>query len=133
MTRHEEYIHPLQGTRQATVASLRRARRFDVLVIGGGIHGATCARLAAFNNLRTVLLERDDYGARASGSAPFLLPSRPLRSDVLHLAALDRQLRTIADLAAAAPHLVERTPLQDRSESQPGGQWLVRQIGRAHV
>lgn len=38
----------------------------DVLVIGGGIHGASAARLAAMAGLRVVLLERDDYAAATS-------------------------------------------------------------------
>jgi glycerol-3-phosphate dehydrogenase len=40
--------------------------KFDLLVIGGGIHGACAARDAALRGLRTALVERGDFGAYTS-------------------------------------------------------------------
>jgi glycerol-3-phosphate dehydrogenase len=40
--------------------------KFDLLVIGGGIHGACAARDAALRGLRTALVERSDFGAYTS-------------------------------------------------------------------
>ena len=42
------------------------ARRFDVLVIGGGIHGLAVAYDAAQRGLATVLVERGDFGSGSS-------------------------------------------------------------------
>jgi glycerol-3-phosphate dehydrogenase len=39
---------------------------YDVLVIGGGIHGLTCAYEAASRGLRTALVEAADFGSGAS-------------------------------------------------------------------
>lgn len=46
--------------RKATIALLAE-KPVDILVIGGGIHAATAARIAVLNGLRTALLERDDF------------------------------------------------------------------------
>jgi glycerol-3-phosphate dehydrogenase len=48
-----------------TVSSLS-ARRFDVLVIGGGIHGLAIAYDAAQRGLATALVERGDFGSGSS-------------------------------------------------------------------
>ena len=42
------------------------ARRFDLLVIGGGIHGLAIAYDAAQRGLATALVERDDFGSGSS-------------------------------------------------------------------
>ena len=39
---------------------------FDVLVIGGGIHGAIAAWDAALRGLRVALIERGDFGSATS-------------------------------------------------------------------
>src|SRR6185369_16733325 len=39
---------------------------YDVLVIGGGIHGLACAYEAASRGLRTALIEAGDFGSGAS-------------------------------------------------------------------
>lgn len=41
-------------------------RRFDVLVVGGGVHGLAVAYDAAQRGLATALVERDDFGSGAS-------------------------------------------------------------------
>src|SRR4051794_3735258 len=39
---------------------------YDLLVVGGGIHGLACAYDAASRGLRVALLEADDFGSGAS-------------------------------------------------------------------
>ena len=46
--------------------SLLSDGRFDLLVIGGGIHGACIARDAALRGLAVALVERDDCGSATS-------------------------------------------------------------------
>ncbi len=41
----------------------------DLLIVGGGVHGAALARDAALRGIRVAIAERDDWGAGASGSA----------------------------------------------------------------
>ena len=43
-------------------------RRFDVLVIGGGIYGAWCAYDAALRGLSVALIEKNDWGSSTSSS-----------------------------------------------------------------
>ena len=38
---------------------------YDVLVVGGGITGAGIAREAAWSGLRTLLIEKSDFGSGA--------------------------------------------------------------------
>ena|GEM_PF-6652125 len=45
---------------------LERTQLFDILVVGGGIHGATVARFAAGHGFNTALVERADYAAATS-------------------------------------------------------------------
>lgn len=42
---------------------------FDVAIVGGGITGAMCAYLCTQKGLRTVLYEKDEIAAQASGAA----------------------------------------------------------------
>jgi glycerol-3-phosphate dehydrogenase len=39
---------------------------FDIVIVGGGIHGACAARFAAMSGFRTLLLEKADYAAGTS-------------------------------------------------------------------
>ncbi|NUS97830.1 MAG: FAD-dependent oxidoreductase, partial [Gemmatimonadaceae bacterium] len=81
-------------------------RRFDVLVIGGGITGVGVARDAALRGLRTALVERDDFASGTSSRSSRLVHGglRYLEHGHLHLvfeSSLER--RRLLDLA---PHLV---------------------------
>lgn len=53
-------------TREETVKKLTAMVAVDLLVVGGGIHGAAFAHVAALNGLRTVLLEQKDYAQGTS-------------------------------------------------------------------
>lgn len=82
------------------------ARRFDVLVIGGGITGVGVARDAALRGLRVALVERDDFASGTSSRSSRLVHGglRYLEHGHLHLvfeSSLER--RRLLDLA---PHLV---------------------------
>jgi glycerol-3-phosphate dehydrogenase len=45
------------------------ARDYDLIVVGGGIHGATATLEAARRGLETLLVERDDFGGATSWSS----------------------------------------------------------------
>jgi glycerol-3-phosphate dehydrogenase len=94
------------ASRSELIADLRRCGRVDLVVIGGGIHGASVARLAAFNGLATVLFERDDYAFHTSSRS-----SKMIHGGLRYLESGDfRQvyegLQARADWLQVAPHLV---------------------------
>lgn len=53
--------------RSSVIRQLEQSPSCDLLVIGDGLWGAAFAWQAAFNGLKTVLLEQDDYGERNWG------------------------------------------------------------------
>jgi glycerol-3-phosphate dehydrogenase len=79
---------------------------YDVLVVGGGITGAGVARDAAMRGLRTVLVERDDFGSGTSSRSSRLIHGgvRYLEHGYFHLVfEASRERRTLLRIA---PHLV---------------------------
>jgi glycerol-3-phosphate dehydrogenase len=81
-------------------------RRFDLLVIGGGITGAGIARDAARRGLAVALVERDDFAAGTSSRSSRLVHGgvRYLEHGYLHLVfEASRERRRLLELA---PHLV---------------------------
>lgn len=85
-------------------------RRFDLLVVGGGITGAGIARDAARRGLAVGLVERDDFASGTSSRSSRLVHGgvRYLEHGYLHLVfEASRERRR---LLAMAPHLVH--PLQ---------------------
>jgi phytoene dehydrogenase-like protein len=84
--------HSTRSSSQANSTSLRARKRYDAIVIGGGINGLTCATLLAKNGIRTLLLEqRDELGGCAAESEitpGFKVPTLahatgPVRRDVV--------------------------------------------------
>lgn len=56
----------LEATREQILQSFADVPHTKILIIGGGIHGATFARIAALNGIECVLLEKQDYAAGTS-------------------------------------------------------------------
>ncbi|MDX6439537.1 MAG: glycerol-3-phosphate dehydrogenase [Gaiellaceae bacterium] len=86
-------------------------RRFDVLVIGGGIIGAGIANEAARAGLSVALVDRGDFGAATSSASSKLIHGglRYLRlGDVKLVREAHRERRAL--LQTVAPHLVRRLP-----------------------
>src|SRR3954465_13488522 len=87
------------------------ADEFDVIVVGGGITGAGCARDAATRGYSVALVERQDFASGTSSRSSKLVHGglRYLQNFDLGLvreALLQRQL-----LVRLAPHLVKPLPL----------------------
>ena len=86
-------------------------RRFDILVIGGGIVGAGIANEAAQAGLAVALVDRDDFGGATSSASSKLIHGglRYLRlGDVKLVREAHRERRAL--LKTVAPHLVRRLP-----------------------
>ena len=86
-------------------------RRFDLLVIGGGIVGAGIANEAAQAGLAVALVDRGDFGGATSSASSKLIHGglRYLRlGDVKLVREAHRERRAL--LKTVAPHLVRRLP-----------------------
>src|ERR1700740_2063231 len=56
-------------SRESVLRRFAVPARFDVLVIGAGINGAATFRDLALQGISCVIIDREDFGAGASGSS----------------------------------------------------------------
>lgn len=96
----------LAADRAELIAQLSKAKHVDVLVIGGGIHGACVARLAALNGLKTALLERADYASGTSSRSSKMVHGGLRYLEMLDLRQVAEGLKARQDLLQTAPHIV---------------------------
>ena len=92
-------------TRTAQLLRLGQ-RRFDVLVIGGGITGAGIAREAARRGLDVALVERDDFASGTSSRSSRLVHGGVRYLEHGHLRLVFEACHERRALLAMAPHLV---------------------------
>jgi glycerol-3-phosphate dehydrogenase len=78
----------------------------DVLVIGGGIHGAAVARDAVGRGLKVMLAEKGDYACATSSSSSKLIHGGLRYLERLELGLVRESLVERAELLKTAPHLV---------------------------
>ena len=100
---------------------------YDLIVIGGGINGTGIAREAAYQGYRTLLLEKDDFGAATSGQSTKMIHGgiRYLETGDFHL--VYESLHERATLLKIAPNLVQplRIVIPIYNDSPRSG-WIVR-------
>jgi glycerol-3-phosphate dehydrogenase len=87
------------------------ARRFDLLVVGGGIVGAGIAEAASANGLDVALVDRADFASATSSGSSKLVHGglRYLQMGDVRLVREAHQERRYL-MNVVAPHLVERLP-----------------------
>ncbi len=120
-------------------------RRWDVLIVGGGITGTTIARDAALRGLAVALVERDDFAAGTSSRSSKLAHGGLRYLEHGHLGLVAESVREREALLRNAPHLVRALPFLLPSESGDGwppmpflkaGLWLYDRFaggaGRGH-
>ncbi|MCC7340891.1 MAG: glycerol-3-phosphate dehydrogenase/oxidase [Bryobacterales bacterium] len=83
---------------------------FDLAIVGGGIIGAGVARDASRRGLRTVLLEKNDFGAGTTSGSTRLIHGGLRYLEMLDFGLVRMDLRERETLLRIAPHLVK--PLQ---------------------
>jgi glycerol-3-phosphate dehydrogenase len=81
---------------------------FDLLVIGGGIHGAAVARDASGRGLKVVLAEKGDYASATSSASSKLIHGGLRYLEQLELKLVRESLEERANLLKTAPHLVQK-------------------------
>ena len=104
------------------------SRRFDLLVIGGGIIGAGIAEAASTHGLSVALVDKGDFGSATSSASSKLIHGglRYLRlGDVGLVREAHHERRLLMDVVA--PHLVRRLPfLFPLYDSGPFRPWFVQ-------
>src|SRR5690606_21830144 len=85
-------------------------RRFDVAIVGGGVHGAWIALRAARSGLAVALLERDDFAAGTSANSLKILHGGLRYLQRRALPRVRRSLRARREHARWFPHLFEPLP-----------------------
>ncbi|NQU42109.1 glycerol-3-phosphate dehydrogenase [bacterium] len=86
--------------------------RFDILVIGGGITGAGCARDAALRGLRTALIEKGDFASGTSSASSKLIHGGLRYLEQYDFRLVHEALKERSLLLRLCPHLVR--PLRFR-------------------
>ncbi|MGO1538939.1 MAG: FAD-dependent oxidoreductase [Leucobacter sp.] len=79
---------------------------FDVVVIGGGISGVQIARHSAGRGLRTLLLERDDFGSGTSSATTKAIHGGLRYLEQYEFGVVQESITERRNLGIAAPHLV---------------------------
>ena len=103
-------------------------RRFDILVVGGGIIGAGIAEAATAHGLEVALVDRGDFAGATSSASSKLIHGglRYLRlGDVGLVREAHQERRALMDVVA--PHLVRRLPfLFPFFDDGPYRPWFVQ-------
>jgi glycerol-3-phosphate dehydrogenase len=85
------------------------AGSFDVVVIGGGITGVCVARESAGRGLRTLLVEKGDFGQGTSSATSKYIHGGIRYLETYEFGVVRESLRERRILGLAAPHLVSPT------------------------
>lgn len=90
--------------------SLFEDNLFDVIVIGGGIHGATVFYQLAAAGLHTALLEKDDFCAATSANSLKILHGGLRYLQHLNIKRMRESINSRKYFMRMAPHLIEPMP-----------------------
>jgi glycerol-3-phosphate dehydrogenase len=82
---------------------------FDLAVIGAGITGVMIAREAAWRGLRTIVIDKGDFGAGTSSATTKYLHGGIRYLEQYEFGVVRESLRERRILALSAPHLVRQT------------------------
>jgi glycerol-3-phosphate dehydrogenase len=101
-------------------------RRYDLLVIGGGINGAGIAYDAAMRGFDVLLVDKGDFGSGTSSRSSKLIHGGLRYLKHLEFGLVFEALRERALLLKLCPHLVRPLPfLYPVFDGDPDGKWSV--------
>lgn len=87
------------------------ATKFDVLVVGGGIYGASTAYEAAQRGLSVALIEKSDFGGATSANSLKIIHGGLRYLQQIDFARMRESIRERRTLLRIAPHLVHSLPV----------------------
>ncbi len=82
-------------------------KRFDLLVIGAGIHGALIARKAAMAGFRVALVDQGDFGHATSANSLKILHGGLRYLQHLDIRRMRESVRSRREMIRFAPHLIQ--------------------------
>ena len=83
---------------------------YDLLVVGGGINGASIANLAAQSGIKTALLEKGDFASGTSSKSTKLIHGGLRYLEHFEFDLVYESLKERLAQLKAAPHLVKPLP-----------------------
>ena len=86
------------------------ATTYDLIVIGGGINGVAVARDGALRGLKTILIEKSDFGSGTTSWSSRLVHGGLRYLEYFEFNLVRESLREREILLRTAPHLVK--PIQ---------------------
>ena len=82
-------------------------QHFDVLIIGGGIHGAATARETARAGLKTALIEQKDFSHATSANSQKIMHGGLRYLQHLNFKRMRESIKSRREMILIAPHLVK--------------------------
>ncbi len=100
-------LESLKLSRDSILSNLKTESVYDVVIVGGGVHGAATANFAARLGMKVALLEMDDFAAATSSRS-----SKMAHGGLRYLEMLDFQqvfegIKAREELFEQAPHIVK--------------------------
>ncbi len=99
---------------------------YDLLVIGGGINGASIARAASGRDLRVLLVEKDDLAAHTSAASSKLIHGGLRYLEHYEFRLVREALREREVLLRTAPHIIRPMPFVLPHARGKRPWWLIR-------
>ena len=87
-----------------------KSEKFDVLVIGGGIHGALIVWEAARNGYKSCLIEKNDFGSHTSANSLKVLHGGFRYIQHANIKRMRESIYSRKVFQQIAPHLIKNIP-----------------------
>lgn len=100
---------------------------YDLVIVGAGINGAALARLAAFNGIKTLVLDRGDFGGETSSNSSKLIHGGLRYLETANFGLVREALQEREKLSRLAPHLVRPIDLMlPLTPYNRHGKWMTK-------
>lgn len=100
---------------------------FDILIIGGGVHGVTVANYASQNDFKTILLEKNDYASATSSRSSKMLHGGLRYLELFDFEQVFEGIKAREELFETCPNLTK--PREFLIPIPRGSYWLKFKLG----